>query len=238
MRAVLFDLGNTLVSYYAASDFAPILRKCLHGCVRVLAPTTFLDEDELLKHALTLNAERADYAVWPLCERLAVLFGDAVSESTAQDRLTAAFLEPIFATAIADPAALIVLASLRERGFRTAIVSNTPWGTPARSWRAELARHNLLAAVDVAVFCTDVGYRKPHSAPFEHALSLLGVSAADAVFVGDDPRWDVAGAQNAGIRPILLSPTPIEGIANTVPTAANLQKVLDHLPSVAAGYPL
>jgi FMN phosphatase YigB (HAD superfamily) len=24
------------------------------------------------------------------------------------------------------------------------------------------------------------------------------------VFVGDDPRWDVVGAQNAGVRPVLL----------------------------------
>jgi FMN phosphatase YigB (HAD superfamily) len=116
-------------------------------------------------------------------------------------------------------------------------VSNTPWGTPARSWRAELARHNVLAAVDATIFCTDVGYRKPHSAPFEHALRILDVSAADAVFVGDDPRWDVAGAQNAGIQPILLAPTPLEGIGHTVPIAAHLQKVLDYLPSAAAAHP-
>ncbi len=48
MRAVLFDLGNTLVSYYAAADFAPILRKCLHDCIGVLAPDKPIDEDELL----------------------------------------------------------------------------------------------------------------------------------------------------------------------------------------------
>jgi len=135
-----------------------------------------------------LRPERTDYAVWPLAERLAILFGGSVSESTDQDRQTAAVLQPIFATAISDPTALTVLASLRQRDFRTAIVSNTPWGTPPRSWRAELACHKLLAAVDANVFCTDVGFRKPHSAPFELALSLLDVSAVDAVFVGDDPR--------------------------------------------------
>jgi HAD superfamily hydrolase (TIGR01509 family) len=234
MRAVLFDLGNTLVSYYAAADFAPILHRCLRGCIGVLRPDTHIDEDELLKRAMTLNVERADYAVWPLAERLAVLFGDAASESATQERLTAAFLEPIFATAIADPAAITILASLRARGFRTGIVSNTPWGSPAQSWRAELARHDLLAAVDAAVFCADVGYRKPHPAPFERALSLLGVRAAEAVFVGDDPRWDVAGAQRAGVRPILLAPTPSEGITDTVPVVASLQSVLDYLPNAAA----
>jgi FMN phosphatase YigB (HAD superfamily) len=131
-----------------------------------------------------------------------------------------------FAAAVADPAALTILASLRTRGFRTAIVSNTLWGTPARAWRSELAPHGLLASVHAAVFavfCTDVGYRKPYPAPFEQALSLLDISA-EAIFVGDDPRWDVAGARRAGVRPILLAPTPIEGLADTVPIAANLHK--------------
>jgi HAD superfamily hydrolase (TIGR01509 family) len=238
MQAVLFDLGNTLVSYYAATDFAPVLRRSLRGCIGVLASEAPFNEDELIKRATTLNVERADYAVWPLAERLAVLFGDAASERATYERLTAAFLEPIFATAIVDPTALTILASLRARGFRTAIVSNTPWGSPAQAWRAELARHGLLGAVDATVFCMDVGYRKPHPAPFERALSLLGVRAAEAVFVGDDPRWDIAGAQRVGVRPILLAPTRIEGIADTLPIAENLQKVLDYLPSAAIGNPL
>jgi hypothetical protein len=38
MRAVLFDLGNTLVSYYAAPDFGPILRRALRACIEVLEP--------------------------------------------------------------------------------------------------------------------------------------------------------------------------------------------------------
>jgi HAD superfamily hydrolase (TIGR01509 family) len=143
-------------------------------------------------------------------------------------------MEPIFETAIADPAALTILASLRARGFRTAIVSNTPWGSPAQAWRAELARHGLLAAVDAAVFCTDVGYRKPHPAPFERALSLLDVDAAEAAFVGDDPRWDIAGAHAAGVRPILLAPTPIKEIADTVPVVVNLLNVLALLPDAAS----
>jgi FMN phosphatase YigB (HAD superfamily) len=50
----------------------------------------------------------------------------------------------------------------------------------------------------------DVGWRKPHRAPFDRALSLLEVAPADALFVGDDHRWDIDGAQNAGLRPVLL----------------------------------
>ena len=52
--------------------------------------------------------------------------------------------------------------------------------------------------------CADV-YASVHGrAPFDRALSLLEVAPADALFVGDDHRWDIVGAQNAGLRPVLL----------------------------------
>lgn len=80
------------------------------------------------------------------------------------------------------------------------------------------------------MFCVDVGYRKPHPAPIQHALALLGVPAADAVFIGDDPKWDVAGAQAAGVRPILLgkkSPALLpEGVA-TVTDLRQIPELLD-----------
>jgi len=229
-RAVLFDLGNTLVSYYAAADFAPILRACLRACVAVLPPGTHVDESEVEQRALSLNVERAAQAVWPLAERLKVLFGAAASDPDTLQGLVKAFLQPIFATAAVDPEALGVLATLRARGLRTAIVSNTPWGSSARDWRAELARHGLLAAVDAAVFCVDVGFRKPHPAPIERALSLLGVAAADAVFVGDDPRWDVVGAQRAGVRPVLLSKDPPAVLPDGVTVVRDLAQILQCLP--------
>src|SRR5690349_756372 len=84
-------------------------------------------------------------------------------------------------------------------------LGNTPWGSLRTHWRAELERHGLLARIDAVVFCMDVGWRKPHRAPFDRALSLLGVAASEALFVGDFPRWDAAGAQAAGIRPVLLA---------------------------------
>jgi putative hydrolase of the HAD superfamily len=132
---------------------------------------------------------------------------------------------PIFATAIVDPDALAVLGALRARGIRTAIVSNTPWGSSASDWRSELRRHGLLAAVDAAVFCVEVGFRKPHPAPIERALSLVGVPAADALFVGDDPRWDVLGAQRAGVRAALLSKSPAPGVS----TVGGLREVLEEI---------
>ena len=127
------------------------------------------------------------------------------AESSVQTLVTP-FLKPIFATARLDSQAVPVLEALRGVGIKTAIVSNTPWGSPAGAWREELTRHGLLDKVDATVCCMDVGWRKPHRAPFDRALSLLEVAPAEALFVGDDQRWDVVGAQNAGVRPVILGP--------------------------------
>lgn len=207
IRAILFDLGNTLVSYYGSSEFPLVLRRCLRECATVLglAENPARDAD-LFERALLLNREQPDYAVRPLESRLQELFGayESVDKASAV-ALGAAFLTPIFAMARLDSQAVGVLETLRGLGIKTAIVSNTPWGSPASAWREELMRHGLLDKVDATVFCMDVGWRKPHRAPFDRALSLLEVVAAEALFVGDDHRWDVVGAQAAGLRPVLLA---------------------------------
>jgi putative hydrolase of the HAD superfamily len=154
-----------------------------------------------------LNAEQPNGAVHPLDRRLNELFGEYCSlDESMLAAVCEAFMKPILDLARLDPDARPLLESLRQRGIKTAIVSNTPWGSSATVWRRELARHGLLERVDASVFCGDVGWRKPNPAPFQRALELLQVAPADTMFVGDDARWDVIGARNAGLRPVLLRP--------------------------------
>ena len=239
IRAVLFDLGDTLVSYYQPSDFMPTLRRSLDACLQVLGHAPLGGEawTDLIHQALELNQERADLAVWPLEERLRMLFGPYGSLDTELvERLAQAFLQPIFATAQVGHDALPVLLALKRRGVKTGIVSNTPWGSPGRVWRSELARHELLTAVDAVVFCQDVGWRKPHPTPFRRALELIGVAAKDAAFVGDNPVWDVEGAESAGLLPILLGgrhPLHMSGRAIIAPTLPDVLVTVDQLNSTA-----
>ncbi len=207
-RAVLFDLGNTLVGYYRARDFAPILHKSIVGVSECLSERTgtAIDSDGAYLHALDLNAEDPEFRVRPLEGRLVEIFRDVRFTQTTLDEACSVFLRPIFDCAVLDPDALRTLAAIRERGLRLGIVSNTPWGSSADPWRRELRRHGLDAAVDTAVFCVDVGWRKPAPQIFERALTLLGVEARETIFVGDDPRWDIAGARRSGLRPVLLDP--------------------------------
>jgi len=228
IRAILFDLGNTLVGYYTSSEFPVVLRQCLRECTRALGQTEDPARDEeLFQRALLLNRKQSDYGVRPLAGRLQELFSDYESlDQASACALASAFLKPIFATARLDPQAVPLLEALRGRSIKTAIVSNTQWGSQADAWRAELERHGLLDKVDATVFCMDVGWRKPHRAPFDRALSLLDVAPADALFVGDDHRWDIAGALNAGLCPVLLG--------SDVPTSPRDHLTIRNLAGITA----
>lgn len=204
LDAILFDLGNTLVRYYQRSEFPDVLRKCLSNVAVVSGQPDDIG-DELFQRALEMNHERDDFRVIPLWTRIQELFTVHACPEEKTDELCRAFLKPIFETAELDETATEVLEELRQRGVRTGIVSNTPWGSPGDAWRTELTRHGLLDRIDAAVFCVDVGWRKPHPAPFRRALELISVSPERTAFVGDDPRWDVAGAEAAGLQSILLS---------------------------------
>ena len=60
----------------------------------------------------------------------------------------------------------------------------------------------LAERLDYAVFSSEVGKRKPHPEIFERALEVLGVPAAEAVFVGDRLYEDVRGAAELGMTTV------------------------------------
>ncbi|RED93621.1 YjjG family noncanonical pyrimidine nucleotidase [Marinoscillum furvescens] len=58
------------------------------------------------------------------------------------------------------------------------------------------------------VFTSDtIGARKPSAEIFEHAMDTVGTTCGQALMIGDNPKTDILGAQNAGITPLLFNPT-------------------------------
>ncbi|MCG8400655.1 MAG: HAD family hydrolase, partial [Firmicutes bacterium] len=141
--------------------------------------------------------------------------------------LAKAFLIPIFETAVLDEEAVPLLKELKENGYLTGLISNTPWGSPSYLWLQELNRHGLTQYLDDVVFCVDAGRRKPHPDIFHYALERLEVSAQDTIFVGDDPKWDIYGARQAGISPILLNPA--EGVVTDDESIRRLSELVERV---------
>jgi putative hydrolase of the HAD superfamily len=211
-EAVLFDLGGTLVEYYTKAEFPGILEEAIgevEGYLRQL-DLLRLPPQALWQRVRDEDHEAGDFRVRPLEGRLIRIFqpGDANragAESTSGDlvvEMCRRFLKPIFARGRRYGDALPVLQRLRAAGLQTAIVSNTPWGSPAEPWREEVERHGL--SVQVVVTCRDAGWRKPARQIFEFALERVGASPQESLFVGDDPRWDVLGPREMGMEAVLI----------------------------------
>ncbi|GGF63769.1 haloacid dehalogenase [Paenibacillus albidus] len=78
----------------------------------------------------------------------------------------------------------------------------------------------LGAAIEAASGTAPVVIGKPESHLINYATSLLGISSAEAVVVGDNMRTDIAAGVNAGCRTLLVL------------TGLTTEKNLDHYKSI------
>ena len=206
-RAILFDLGNTLVRYFDRAEFPAILRAGILGVRETLEELGMLrvGPEAMWHNVRAEDHEAGDYHVRPLEGRLARIFRLAPDEiDETSDRLCRRFTAPIFARGRCYEDTLPTLRALRAASYRLAVVSNTPWGSPGALWREELGRLGLDRWLDALVFCTDAGWRKPARPILQLAVDQLRVEPHECLFVGDDPRWDLVGPQAMGMDTCLI----------------------------------
>ncbi|MBD3868172.1 MAG: HAD family hydrolase [Acidobacteria bacterium] len=97
------------------------------------------------------------------------------------------------------PGAVVTVRKLREEGYRLAVVSNAEGRV-----EQDLDAAGYEGLFETVVDSHRVGVEKPDPAIFAIALDRLGVKASTAMFAGDVPAVDVAGARRAGIAPVLV----------------------------------
>ena len=205
---IMFDLGGTLAHYYTMSDFPSILERAVGQVQALLQEKQIftLSPDDVPRRVKEEDHESPDYRSRPLEDRLTRIFDLDAKVVTGELLMEVCrrFMAPIFSRGKCYEDTLPALQELKRRGFRTAIVSNTSWGSPSLLWREEVKRLSLDSYMDSVVLDRDVGWRKPAKRIFEHTLQSLGVSAGECVFVGDEPKWDITGPRNAGIDAVLI----------------------------------
>ena len=97
-----------------------------------------------------------------------------------------------------------VLDSLHQQGYKIGLVTNSMMPMWMRD--IELREYGILDYFDARITSGDTGHMKPHPAIYERVLNLLNVTAETAVFVGDRPANDIAGANAFGLTSIWMNP--------------------------------
>lgn len=101
----------------------------------------------------------------------------------------------------APPERVALLEWLRPK-YQLGLISNFDHGPTARQI---LDRTGMTSFFDLILISDELGQRKPHAAIFEMACQSLGIRPHEAIFIGDSPGIDVAGAKGVGMAVIWLN---------------------------------
>lgn len=216
ITAALFDLDGTLFDRDAAlRAFAA----AQHARFRAAWPN--VSQEYYVAHLLALDQRGA---VWK--DRVyQALVQETGANGVTWGELLADYEAGFPAHGQAFPFAREVLATLRERGFRLALITNGLTRLQSRVLRA-LALEDYFEAVLIS---EAEGVRKPAPEIFLRALRRLHARPEQAVMIGDNPVADIASARAVGLRTVWKPDPP--SLAASVSADATL-RCLSELPAL------
>lgn len=191
IKAVVFDLDNTLV------DFMAMKRQAIGAAINAMIDSGLkLTREEIQQRIDAIYKERGiefqnvfDHLLYDEFQKVnyKVLSAGVIAYRRARE----AALTPY-------PHVYTTLVNLMKMGVKLGVVSDAP----AKEAWLRLSYLNLHHIFDHIVTFEDTGKRKPDPAPFERILSLLQVPASEALMIGDWAERDMVGAAQVGMKTV------------------------------------
>jgi len=187
-RAVVFDLDGTLIE--SLPDIHASANKMLADLG--LAPLSMETVKGFVGKGSRILAEKT--------LRYHGLEPDAAAIDGALRSFLAHYDEAPIATSYVYPGVTEVLRTLKDEGRRLAVCTNKQKSTTINV----LDGFGLAPYFDVVMGGDEAPHRKPDPRHILDVLAKLGVSAADAVMVGDSEN-DIEAAQGANVKTVAVS---------------------------------
>ena len=210
-KAVIFDLGETLLNY-GAVNINEVLAQGAQLSYRYLqehlSPAGSLPPFSRYRRHNIFAIKRS--FLWSNITRrefdcLALLDGYVSSlglqlNSPQIEELAGLWYEPLGSCVTLEPDLHRRLSDLQALPLKLALVSNT--FIPPAVHDRHLEQLDLLRFFPVRVYSSATIYRKPDPRIFRRALEQLNVRPQDAVMIGDKWRQDIKGALRLGIKAV------------------------------------
>ena len=191
IKAVIFDLDNTLLDFMKMKDYA--VKAAIAGMIEAGLD---IDPDESYKTIIGIYEKEGWENQQVFNKFLNKTIGEVNNKYLAAGIV--AYRRAREANLLLYPNVNHTLVELIKRGVKLAVVSDAP----SREAWMRIYYLNLHHHFDVVLTFDDTNVRKPSPIPFEMALSQLNIDAEEALMVGDWPERDVVGAKKLGIRTI------------------------------------
>lgn len=191
IKAVVFDLDNTLV------DFMAMKRQAIGAAINGMIDAGFkLTREEIQQRIDKIYLEKGmefqsvfDQLLYDEFKKVDYKILSAGVIAYRQAREAALSLYPHVYT---------TLMNLLKMGLKLGVVSDAP----AKEAWLRLTYLNLHHIFDHIVTFEDTGKRKPDPAPFEKILELLQVRPNEALMIGDWAERDMVGASKVGMKTV------------------------------------
>jgi len=197
IKAVLFDLGGTLIR---TADIPEIFKRILEmygvaASLDQISKVHKVNEDiDVVKGQIELGQEF--WVQWnrKLLERIGI---------DDQDEFLARKIDELwwdYADLDVYPDVAETLSELRRKSVKVGIVTNGL----KKDFQRILEELKLIDNFDVVVGIDSCNNGKPSKQIFLHALDKLQVNPEEAIFVGNEVKYDYEGAKKAGLKPLLI----------------------------------
>lgn len=201
VKGVLIDLDNTLYCFSSANAYA--LRK-VHAFLCKKRPMSYAAFEK--EYEAGWKRLFGSLGSVPSAHSRFILFQSVLEKNAILKpyllacKLEEIYFKNLYKKAKADPQALLFLKECRQQKIPVCLVTDL-FGTVQTN---KLLRMKLDKYVDFIVTNDELGVDKPHPSLFQRGLEKLGISAKEAIMVGDNPENDIKGAQALGIRSYLV----------------------------------
>ena len=211
IRAVIFDLGNTLM-YPIASDLWPeVIKRGNQALMDYLCNLNILTEcdtfmlefnQRLHQYYDKRDKEMLETSTFLVLKELLVEKGyTAVSDAVIRDSLDAHYAVTQKNWQLEDET-IACLSTLQEQNYKLGLLSNAG---DHRDVLQLVEKFNLESYFEFILTSAGCGYRKPHKRIFELALEKVNARAEAVAMVGDTLNADILGANQMGMYSIWIT---------------------------------
>ena len=191
IRAIIFDLDNTLLDFVKMKQFA-----VKAAITAMIEAGLNVDEEKAYQDIFDLYVEKG----WENQQ----VFDDYLNQTVGKvsNKILAAgivsYRRAREATLLVYPNVNKTLIELIKMGIQLSVVSDAP----SREAWTRLYYLNLHHVFDPVLTFDDTGVRKPSPKPFEMALEIMKSTPDEVLMIGDWPERDVVGAKQIGMKTI------------------------------------
>ena len=191
IKAVIFDLDNTLV------DFMAMKRQAVDAAIHAMVDAGLqLSLDDAKERIDKIYKEKGiefqnvfDQLLYGVFKKVdyKILSAGIIAYRRARE-----------AALVPYPHVYMTLTELLKMGLKLAVISDAP----AREAWLRLSYLNFHHLFDLVLTFDDTGERKPSPAPFKKALKLLRLKPHETLMVGDWAERDMVGAAKVGMKTV------------------------------------